>query len=67
VNVYRLPNGDLVDEAKLKPWFYARSKRSEFKPTVIAPMLTNIKQLRASGVIMTTEDAEQAEAELANA
>lgn len=65
VNVYRLPNGDMVDEAKLEPYFYSRGERSEFKPCVIAIGLENVKQLRASGVIMTTEDAEQAEEALA--
>lgn len=65
-NVYRMPNGDIVDEAQLKPWFYAR-KESEFKPTVIAIEVGNIKRLAASGIIMEAEDIDEAEALLSAA
>lgn len=47
----------------LEPFFYARSE-NPFKPAVIAIDLTNVKELRASGIIMQAEDIEAAEAAL---
>lgn len=63
-NVYTLPNGDTIDEAQLQPWFYAK-ERDAFKPVVIAVSLENVKELRASGVIMQSEDYDDAEQALA--
>ena len=63
-NAYRLPNGDTIDESVLEPWFYARSEKSEFKPIVIAVAVENIKELRASGVIMQASDLDVAVATL---
>jgi len=60
-NVYTMPNGDVVNEADLKPWFYD-SKKPDFKPVVITVKLTNIKRIALSGVIMKTEDLEEAQA-----
>lgn len=65
-NVYQLPNGEIVQEAQLEQYFYTRSERAEFKPTVISIKVSNIKELRASGVIMQAEDVAEAEAALAN-
>lgn len=65
-NVYRMPDGRMVDEEDLKPWFYT-DHRPDFKPTVISIELANIKKLCASGVIMQTEDLAEAQAALANA
>ena len=65
-NVYRLPNGEPVQENELKPYFYAKSSLSEFKPPVITIDLANIKELRASGIIMQAEDIDEAKAALAN-
>jgi len=64
-DVYQLPNGEIVQESQLEPYFYARSARSEFKPVVISLKVSNIKELRASGVIMQAEDLADAEAALA--
>ena len=63
-NVYRMPNGEPVLESQLEPYFYA-SKRDEFKPTVISIKVSNIKEIRASGVIMQAEDLAEAESALA--
>lgn len=62
---YVLPNGEEIPEAQLKPWFYKQSERPDFKPVVISIDLTNIKELRASGVIMQAEDLAEAEEILA--
>ena len=61
---YVLPSGEEVREEQLEPYFYARSDK-EFKPTVIAVDLANVKELRASGVVMQAEDLAEAEAILA--
>jgi hypothetical protein len=66
-NAYVMPNGDTVSEEQLEKWFYKRSERAEFKPVVIAIEVSNVKELRASGVIMQAEDLAEAEAVLANA
>jgi hypothetical protein len=66
-NVYQMPNGDTVDETVLEPYFYKRNERDDFKPVVISIKVSNIKELRASGVIMQAEDLSEAEAALANA
>ncbi len=65
VNAYVMPNGDTVTEAELKPWLYKESERPDYKPSVIAVELANVKELRASGVIMQAEDIDEAEAALA--
>jgi len=64
VNAYVMPNGDSVTEAELKPWLYKESERPDYKPSVIAVDLANVKELRASGVIMQAEDIDEAEAAL---
>lgn len=63
-NAYRMPNGEIISEEMLKPWFYARSEKSEFKPAVIAVAVENVKELRASGVIMQASDLDEAQATL---
>lgn len=65
-NTYVMPNGDTVTEEQLEPYFYA-SKREDYKPTVISIDLGNIKELRASGLIIQMPDFEEAEAVLAAA
>jgi hypothetical protein len=60
-NAYKMPSGEIVTEEQLKPYFYA-DNRAEYKPCVIAVDVSNIKQLRASGVIMQTSDIAEAEA-----
>jgi hypothetical protein len=63
---YVLENGETVADEQLKPWFYATSERPEYKPCVISIDLANVKELKASGVIMQAEDLAEAEAVLAH-
>lgn len=62
---YVLENGETVTEEQLKPWFYATSERPDYKPCVISIDLANVKELRASGVVMQAEDIDEAEKILA--
>lgn len=64
-SVYVLPSGEVVPDEKVKPWLYAESARIEYKPAVIVVNLENIKEIRASGVIMQAEDLDEAEKALA--
>jgi len=64
-HTYVLPNGETVTEAQLEPYFYKQSPRPDFKPCVISVDIANIKELRASGIIMQTEDIDEAETLLA--
>lgn len=64
-NAYVMPNGDSVSEESLAPWLYKESERPDYKPSVIAVELGNVKEIRASGVIMQAEDLDEAEAALA--
>ena len=66
-NCYVDESGNIVPDEKVTPWLYAESERAEFKPVVIAVAVENIKELRASGVIMQAEDIEAAESALASA
>jgi hypothetical protein len=63
-NAYRMPNGDTLAEEQLKPYLYKQSERPDFKPVVISIKVSNIKELRASGIIMQAEDLPDAEATL---
>lgn len=62
---YLLPNGEEVAESLLKPYFYAESER-DFKPTVIVVGLENVRQLKASGVVIEMPELAEAEAILAD-
>jgi hypothetical protein len=62
---YVCANGEEVTESQLDPYFYAQAERPDFKPCVISIDVANIKKLVASGVIMQTEDLEEAEKILA--
>jgi hypothetical protein len=64
-NKYVLPNGDPVSDKDIKPWLYKESERDDSKPAVIAVKLENIRQLKASGVIIEMPEFEEAEAILA--
>jgi len=64
-SVYVAANGDTVADELVKPWLYKESERPDYKPTVIAVELGNIKEIRASGVIMQAEEIDEAEAALA--
>jgi len=62
---YVLANGEEIAEELLKPYFYKESPRADFKPCVISIGLDNVKELRASGVILQAPDLEEAEKILA--
>jgi hypothetical protein len=62
---YVMPDGTVVASEQVKPYLYKESERPDWKPTVIAVNLCNVKELRASGVIMQAEDVAEAEAALA--
>ncbi len=66
-NAYCNDAGEPVPDAMVKPWLYKESERSEFKPAVISIKLANIKQLKASGVILEMPDLDEAETLLAEA
>lgn len=63
---YVLPNGDEVTEAQLAPYFYKQSERPDFKPCVISLDLANVRQFKASGVVIEMPDFEEAETILAD-
>lgn len=63
-SVYVNEQGDTVADSLVEPWLYAKSERPDYKPTVIAIELGNVKELRASGVIMQAEDLAEAETAL---
>ncbi len=64
-SVFQMPDGTIIDEEKIKPYYY--EKTATYKPNVIAPKLSNIHEIRASGVIMQSEDIAEAQALLATA
>ena len=63
---YVMPNGEQVAEEKLEPFFYARAEKEVWKPATCVFHVANIKELRASRVIVQTEDTAQAEQVLAH-
>lgn len=64
---YVLPNGEEISEEQLKPYFYARSEQVEYKPTTCVFKIESIKELRASGLVIQTDETEAAEANLSAA
>lgn len=66
-NAYCNEAGEPVADAVVKPWLYRESERAEYKPAVIVVKLANVKQLKASGVIMEMPDFDEAESLLADA
>jgi hypothetical protein len=61
-----MPNGDTVTDEQLKPFLYATKPRPDFKPCVISIDLANVRQLKASGVVIEMPDFAEAEAILAD-
>jgi hypothetical protein len=61
-SAYVMPDGSIVMEQELSPWL-TETSRSSYKPPVISVELRNIKEIRASGVIMQAEDIDEAEAQ----
>lgn len=65
-NVYVNEAGEPVAAEVVKPWLYAESERSEFKPAVIAVKLSNIYRLKASGVVIEMPELDEVKAVLAD-
>lgn len=63
---YVMPDGTPVTDEQLKPYLYKESKRPDYKPAVISIDLGNVKQLKASGVVIDMPGVEEAEAILAD-
>lgn len=66
VNRYVNGQGETIPDEMVKPWLYAESERPDFKPTVIAPKLRNIVELRASGIILEMPELAEVETALAD-
>jgi hypothetical protein len=64
---YVMPNGEVIADELVKPWLYAESERPDYKPAVISVDIANIKQLKASGIIIEMPDFDDAEKILADA
>ena len=65
-NVYVNEAGEPVADEVVKPWLYAESERSEFKPSVIGIYLSNILRLKASGVVIEMPDLAEVESVFAD-
>jgi len=65
-NKYANNQGETIPDEQVKPYLYAESERPDFKPSVISVNLENVKQLKASGVVIEMPDFEEAEAILAD-
>ena len=65
-NAYVDESGEVIADEMVKRWLYAESERPDFKPAVIAVNLCNVKELRASGVVIEMPDLEEAEQALAD-
>lgn len=51
-------HGMVIPESELKPFFYAHTKTSDFKPAVISVELDNIRELKARGITMQRDNFE---------
>lgn len=60
-NHYVNEQGEIVPDEVVKPYLYAKSEKPDWKPTVIAVNLSNVKQLKASGVVINMPDFAEAE------
>ena len=58
--------GEPVADDVVSPWLYKESERPDFKPAVLAVNLCNVKQLKASGVVIEMPELEEAEQALAD-
>jgi hypothetical protein len=65
-NAYVNEAGEVVPDEMVKRWLYAETERPDFKPAVIAVNLCNVKELRASGVIIEMPELSEVEAALAD-
>lgn len=58
--------GEPVSETEVAKWAYAESERPDFKPTVIAVKLSNVHQLKASGIVLEMPELAEVEQVLAD-
>lgn len=58
---YVTPDGQVIPDEQVNPWLYTEKERPAFKPCVISIDLTNVRQFKASGVIVDLPDLEAAE------
>ena len=61
-NHYVNESGEVIPNAIVQPFLYKENERPEFKPAVIVVNLANVRQLKASGIIINMPDFEEAEA-----
>ena len=65
-NAYCNAAGEPVSETEVAKWAYAESERPDFKPAVIAVKLSNVHQLKASGVVLEMPELAEVEQVLAD-
>ena len=66
-NSYVGPTGETLTKEQLAEYMAPEREQNEFKPIVIAVGLGNVKEIRASGLILTLPDLQAAEAALVTA
>jgi len=66
VNAFVNGAGEPVNETEVEKWAYAESERPDFKPAVIAVKLSNVHQLKASGIIIEMPELSEIEQVLAD-
>lgn len=52
--------GEIVADETVKPWLYAESEKSEFKPAVITLKLSSVLRMAASGIILEMPGIDEA-------
>jgi hypothetical protein len=62
---YVTPGGEVIPEEQVQPWLYAKPERPDYKPVVVTIGLENVKQLKASGIIIEFPGFDEAEQLLA--
>ena len=65
INHFVNESGEIIPDNIVQPFLYKESERPDFKPSVIVVNLANVRQLKASGVIINMPDFDEAEAILA--
>jgi hypothetical protein len=59
-SVFVNDKGEVLDKGEVKKYLYAKGVRVAWKPAVVSLKLANITEMRASGLILSTEDADAA-------
>jgi hypothetical protein len=65
-NSYCNGNGEPVLADEVAKWAYAESERPDYKPAVIAVKLSNVHQLKASGVVLEMPELSEVQAVFAD-